>query len=319
MNISKIELHCHLGGIISPAMVADIRLEDPNFPIHPDDFKDILPVYDFDSFFAWWKIQAPLYGHLKRFYPMLKRYIAQLKAQNVRYFELMIASGEVPQDTGEAIEAFQAMREWVNQQEADQIQVEFLVAFGRNKTVEEIEEIGDRILALYEAGLICGIAFAGPEPNYPVKPHQATFARFHEAGLGIEIHAGEWVGAESVWDALNYGFPDRIGHGVSLFQDPKLVELFQEKQIHIEMCPTSNLKTGSITNIAQHPIQQARELGLNFSINTDDPGSFECSMNSEYELLATIFDFTETDFETIYNNSLAARFQKKLRMIPNDS
>lgn len=316
MNISqlpKIELHCHQGGIISPAMASDIRQENPNFPIHPDDFQDVLPVYDFDSFFNWWKIQAEIYGQIKQFYPILQRYIAQLKAQNVHYFELMIASGDIPKDAGEAIEALQAMREWVNEQEAGKIQIEFLVAFGRNKTVEVIEGIGDRILALYEVGLICGVAFAGPEPNYPVKPHHATFARFHDAGLGIEIHAGEWVGAESVWDALNYGFPDRIGHGVPLFQDPKLIELFQEKQIHIEMCPTSNLKTGSVAKIEAHPIRQARDLGLNFSVNTDDPGPFECSMNSEYELLAKTFDFTEDDFETIYKNSLAARFQENLR------
>jgi adenosine deaminase len=140
------------------------------------------------------------------------------------------------------------------------------------------------------------------------------FPRFHEAGVGIEIHAGEWVGPESVWDALNYGFPDRIGHGVSLFEDEKLIALFQEKQIHIEMCPTSNFRTGSVSKLENHPIKRAHELGLNISVNTDDPGPFECSMNSEYDLLQSMFGFTEDDFKVIYNNSIGARFQKNLRV-----
>ena len=72
----------------------------------------------------------------------------------------------------------------------------------------------DDALKLYEAGHLAGVVMAGPEPRYPVKPLHKFFASWHEAGLGIEIHAGEWCGPESVWDALEYGFPDRIGHGV---------------------------------------------------------------------------------------------------------
>jgi adenosine deaminase len=177
-----------------------------------------------------------------------------------------------------------------------------------------LEQRGEKILALYEAGLIVGFALAGPERGNPVKPFSKALACFREAGLGIEIHAGEWCGPESVWDALEYGHPDRIGHGVSLFQEARLLEFVQEHNIHIEMCPTSNLKTGSISRIEDHPVGQAKALGLNFSINTDDPGPFECSMESEYELLANVFGFEERDFQRIYVNSLAARFQPELRI-----
>jgi adenosine deaminase len=206
-----------------------------------------------------------------------------------------------------------AFREWVTEQEDGEIQVEFLAAFGRTRTPVQAEAIADRILMLHEAGLVVGVALAGPERGYPVAPFRTTFARFREAGLGIEIHAGEWCGPESVWDALENGFPDRIGHGVAIFQNPALVRRFQEEQIHIEMCPTSNVKTGSVRCIAEHPVRMARDLGLSFSINTDDPGAFECSMASEYRLMAEVFDFTEADFARIRENALAARFQPALR------
>src|SRR4051812_26707998 len=105
--------------------------------------------------------------------------------------------------------------------------------------LERAADLADRILMLHQAGLIVGVVLAGPERGHPVKPFQKLFARFREAGLGIENHAGEWCGPESVWDALEHGFPNRIGHGVSLFDDAALVRRFQEEQIHVEMCPTS--------------------------------------------------------------------------------
>lgn len=265
----KVELHCHIDGIISPAMATEILKKYPDFSIKPDSFNE--PAYDYESFWQWWEVLKPLPKTVPAYYPIVEQYIAQLKAQNVRYFEIMLNSGQLPEDIPEAMESVRAMRQWLNEQEKGEIQVEIIIVFGRNKTAERVAELGEKILAIYDAGLICGVAIAGPEPNNPVKPFHKTFARFHEAGMGIEVHAGEWLGAESVWDALNYGFPTRIGHGITLFQDPKLIDLFQEKQIHIEMCPTSNLKTGSIAKIEDHPIQRALDLGLNFSVNTDDP------------------------------------------------
>ena len=96
----------------------------------------------------------------------------------------------------------------------------------------------------------------------------------------------------------------------------KLYPGIRERDIHIEMCPTSNLKTGSVKSIETHPIQQARELGMNFSVNTDDPGPFENSMLSEYQLLAARCGFLARDFHAIFSNALRSRFQPELRITP---
>ena len=312
-TLPKVELHCHLDGILDPRMAWEIHRDDPTFPIHPGEFEQAYPIAGIESFFRWWDFIEPIEGELAYFYPILSRHIERLKAQGVLYSEIMIAAGELPRDSLAAVEKVRVLRDRVNRQEAGDIQIEFLVAIGRQRSPEAVGQLAEHILALYEAGLVVGVALAGPEIGNPVKPFHKTFARFHETGLGIEIHAGEWCGPESVWDALEYGYPDRIGHGVSLFQDAKLIDIFQERQLHVELCPTSNLKTGSISRIEEHPIRRARELSLNFSINTDDPGPFECSMESEYELLSRVFGFEESDFQRIYDNSLAARFQADLR------
>jgi adenosine deaminase len=313
-TLPKVELHCHLDGILSPAMLRDIRRDDSAFPIDPGEFERAYPIRDIESFFNWWNFIDPIEGELEYFYPILGRYIEQLKAQSVLYSEVMIYAGELPRDKVKTLEKVRALREWVDQQEGGKIQVEFLVTLSRRRSPEEYGGLTERILALYEAGLVVGVALAGPERGNPVKPFEKIFAQFREAGLGIEIHAGEWCGPESVWDALEHGYPNRIGHGVTLFQDDRLIDIFRERDLHIEMCPTSNLKTGSISRIEEHPVARARELGLNFSINTDDPGPFECNMLSEYELLSNVFGFTESDFQKIYDNSLGARFQSALRI-----
>ena len=302
-------------GIVNWAMLRSIRQEIPDYPFDPDTFEMAHPVADFESFLRWWDYHWPILASPVNFYPILERYISGLKAQQVRYAEIMVALGMLPEDSSAAVEQMTALREWMNRLEEGVIQVEFLITLGRNRTPEAQAEREERVLALHAAGQIVGVALAGaPEQGFPVKPFQRTFDRFHEAGMGIEIHAGEWCGPESVWDALEYGHPNRIGHGVSLFQDERLVELFAERQIHIEMCPTSNLKTGSVASIEEHPIRLARDLGLSFSVNTDDPGPFECSLESEYALLADTFGFDEGDWQRIYANSLAARFQPELRV-----
>jgi adenosine deaminase len=311
--LPKVELHCHMDGILDPEMARELQRDNASFPVSPEGLEKAYPVTNMANFFKWWDFIRPIQGTLTHFYPIVCKHIERLVAQNIRYAELMISAGELPDDTEEALDRVHAFREWVDRQESGKIQIEFLVAIGRNRTPENLEEIATRILKLHEASLVAGVALAGPEIGYPVKPFQRTFARFHEAGLGIEIHAGEWCGPESVWDAIEYGYPDRIGHGTSLFQDARLVELLLEKQMHIEFCLTSNLKTGSIQRIEKHPVKKARDIGLNFSINTDDPGPFRCSLESECRLLIDVFGFGERDLKNIARNSLAARFQPVLR------
>jgi adenosine deaminase len=308
----KVELHCHLDGILDPAMARAILQEDPSYPVDPETLARLYPVDCFARFEQYFTLAAAE-GSLDNFRPVLVRYLERLKAERVVYLEVMIGGSEIPLDPGAAVEKVGAFRQWLNEQEAGAIQVEFLACFARMQDAEKIAARSGRYIALREAGLLAGVAVAGPEAGYPVRPHARTLARLRDAGLGIEIHAGEWAGPESVWEAIESGCPDRIGHGVHLFADPALVERIQERGIHLEFCLTSNLKTGSIARLEDHPVRRARDLGLSFSINSDDPGAFDCTPGSESRLLAERFGFTEEDFAAIYRNSLAARFQPALR------
>jgi adenosine deaminase len=307
-----VELHCHVDGIVDPAMLREIEGRGISLPVTAEALQAAYPVRNFDEFINWFRVAEPIEDDTQHFQPILAAHIARLIAQNVIYTEIMLGTSELPRDEGQLIEGFSRFREYVNGLGAGRIQVEFLVAAARNRPPEWLEKVADRVIPLRAANLLFGVALAG-WPEVPIKPLSRTLARLREAGVGIEIHAGEWAGPESVWDALENGFSDRIGHGVAIFQDLRLVERFQRDRIHIEMCPTSNVKTGSVVRIEDHPVRRALELGLSFSVSTDDPGPFECSLESEYELLAGQFGFQEHDFEVMTENALIARFQPQLR------
>jgi adenosine deaminase len=308
--LPKVELHCHLDGLVDPAMLRDLRRRGQPLAVAPEALEAAYPVRDLASFVRWGHIAEPLEGDLEAFKPILALHLERLTAQHVVYTEVMIAPSEIPRDPGEAVDKVRALRAWTANQARGAIQVEFLACCNRKRDAEAVADLGRRILRLYDEGLVVGVALAGPEAGHPVKPFARTFAAFHEAGLGIEIHAGEWCGPESVWDALHYGYPNRIGHGVSAFQDPRLIETIRGRGIHVEMCPTSNVSTGSVASIDAHPIARARALGLSIGVNTDDPGAFACSMTGEYAVLADVFSFGADDFAYLYTSALAARFGK---------
>jgi adenosine deaminase len=310
--LPKAELHCHLDGVLDPAMLRALLDEGLDLPLTPEVLEAGYPVHDFDSFIAWFATQGSLAGSFDFYGHVARQHITRLRAQHVVYAELFVAS--ISHDVEQAMDQLAGLREMVDRGEGGDIQVELLNAWRRNRDMASIERIADRNIRLFEAGMLHGIALAGPEQGFPVAPLAHVFDRYHEAGVPIEIHAGEWWGAESIWDALEHGHPRRIGHGTHLLEDPRLVDTLIERGIHVEMCPTSNLCTGSTHSLEEHPIRRAFDAGLDVSIATDDPGAFLCSMDSEYTLLAERFGFTDQELVRLGANAVRARFQPQLRV-----
>ena len=315
MNVSaipKAELHCHLDGVPDPAMLRALVDEGIELPIAPEALEAAYPVRDFASFLAWFAAQEPLAANFELYRHVARLHVERLKAQHVVYAELFVPS--LSQDIERATEQLVGLRETLDACEGGAIQVELLNAWSRDRDLARAERLATRNIHLYEAGLLCGVALAGPERGFPVSRLAGVFDRYHEAGVPIQIHAAEWCGPESAWDALEHGHPRRIGHGTHVLGDARLVDALIERGVHVEMCPTSNVCTGSIEHIEEHPIRRAFEAGLDVSIATDDPGAFRCSMDSEYGLLAERFGFTEEELVRLGANAVRARFQPTLRV-----
>lgn len=310
----KVELHCHLLGVIDPALLAGIRDGGGQILVEPEVLQRVCPVSDLPGFLRWLDVLRPYQAaspELMR--PILAAHVARLIAQRVVYTELMVSPTMFPGERRAQLRALHRWREWTWELEEGKIQIEYVMVLPRSLAEAALARDTAAILDLHRAGLIAGVALVGVETGVSIRRFSGAFARCRDAGVGIEIHAGEHDGPEAVRDALTYGRPHRIGHGLSAFSDASLLQELHARQIHLELCPTSNLKTGAVTHLSRHPVGVARALGLSYSINTDDPGAFACSLQEEFQALSAALSFGPSDFETVYGNALAARFQPTLR------
>lgn len=158
-----------------------------------------------------------------------------------------------------------------------------------------------------EAGVVA-LGLGGDEVGYPPDPFAAAFARAREAGLHVVAHAGETTGPATIRDTLDLLKAERIGHGIHAIDDPALVKRLAREAIPLELCPTSNLSTGVVKDIEQHPLRRLYEAGVIVTISSDDPALFGTTLTDEYLLLATAFGYSLDDIERIGLNSVRAAF-----------
>ncbi len=311
--LPKAELHCHLEGIVDPEMLEELEGQGAPLPVSSAEFRRNYPVKDFPSFLAWAKAQDAFQGSILAYLPLLRIHLRRLAEQGVVYTELQFAPGELPADHGAAVRVMREFREKVRLLEGGSIQVEFLGSLARQAPAARVEFVTERLLRLHAEGLVSGVSIAGPEKGFTLERFAQPLARLRAAGLGITVHAGEWGAPESVWDALKNANPHRLAHAVSAFRDPRLLAELRARGIHLEFCPTSNLKTASIGALREHPLRAAVESGLKFSLNTDAPGAFGCSMAGEYGLAAGVFGLSPAQLRGVTAAALGARFQPQLR------
>ena len=119
-------------------------------------------------------------------------------------------------------------------------------------------------------------------------------------------HAGEGFGPESIWGALRELRVERIGHGVRAGEDPALVDFLAEHRVPLEMCPVSNVCTGVVPSLAEHPIRRFFDAGLLVTANSDDPAMFQTSLANEYRQLEAVLGFTRAEICQLVDNAIEA-------------
>src|SRR5690606_24070096 len=129
------------------------------------------------------------------------------------------------------------------------IHVNLILSMNRHESLAIGEAVLEAALEFANNGVV-GVDLAGREADYPARPFQSLFERAKAAGLGVTIHAGEWSGAESVRDAVEFLHCDRIGHGIRAIEDEALVERLVEMGTVLEVCPTSNVDSGVIADLS---------------------------------------------------------------------
>ncbi|MEM6982021.1 MAG: adenosine deaminase [Pseudomonadota bacterium] len=151
---------------------------------------------------------------------------------------------------------------------------------------------------------LVAVDLAGDEIGYPGELFVDHFKQVRDAYLAVTVHAGEALGAASIWQALNELGASRIGHGVKAIEDSTLMDYLRDNRIGIESCLTSNIQTSTVNDLTKHPLKQFLDHGILASINTDDPAVEGIEIEYEYAVAAPQAGLSQADMEKAQANAL---------------
>ncbi|WP_435353761.1 adenosine deaminase [Emticicia sp. SJ17W-69] len=160
--------------------------------------------------------------------------------------------------------------------------------------VQSMETV--KLVEQFKGTNVIGFDIAADEAGFPIDNHLKAFAYAKEKNLHVTAHAGEAKGAESVWKTLKNFHPSRIGHGVRSTEDTNLLEFLKQENIHLEVCPTSNVQTNVVDKIENHPVDKIYKSGVSMSINTDARTISNVDLRQEYETLEKYFNWQKEQF-----------------------
>jgi adenosine deaminase len=280
-TLPKVELHVHLEGSIPIAALWELVCKYGGDPEVPD--RQALErrfVYtDFTHFIDTWVWKNGFLREYEDFERVAEAVARHWAAQRIVYVEAFYSPRDFARHGLTAQRLTESIRRGLDR--VPEIRVglvaDLIRDFGADtaaRTLADVYEVRDR-------GVV-GVGIGGSEPEYPPEPFAAVFERARELGFRTSAHAGEAVGPRSVWGAIRSLKVDRIGHATRAIEDPCLVAYLAEHQVPLELCPRSNVRTGVIRSLAEHPVRQYIEAGIPVSVNTDDPTMFGTSLADEY-------------------------------------
>lgn len=285
-TLPKGHLHVHLDAAARPQTIIQLAREQG---IEVPQLSGFTNFDDFiKSFFALLEVTEPPQV-LRR---VIDEAVEDAARDGVRYLELGINPAFRIKRFGSVEAALELMLDQGRASEAAHgVSVGFNLTVDRMAGYEASIETA-RLAARYAESGITALGLANEERGFPVDDFEEAFGIARDAGLDIAPHAGELVGAESVWSSVRLG-STRIQHGVRAVEDPALLEHLAAIGTCLDVCPTSNVTLGVYDSIEQHPLPQLLDAGIRCSINADDPTLFANSVTSEYELCRSVLGISD--------------------------
>ncbi|NEB80737.1 adenosine deaminase [Streptomyces sp. SID14478] len=311
-GLPKAELHVHHVGSASPRIVSTLaaRHPDSKVPTDPEALADFFTFRDFAHFITVYLSVVDLIRTPEDVRLLTYEVARDMARQNVRYAELTLtpfSSTRRGIDARAFMDAIEDARKAAESEFGTVLRWCFDIP--GEAGLEAAEETARLATddALRPEGLV-SFGLGGPEIGVPRPQFKPYFDRAIAAGLRSVPHAGETTGPETVWDALTHLRAERIGHGTTSVQDPKLLAHLAEHGVPLEVCPTSNIATRAVATLDEHPLKQFVDAGVTVTINSDDPPMFSTDLNNEYAVAARLLGLDERGLAALAKNAVTASF-----------
>jgi aminodeoxyfutalosine deaminase len=312
-RLPKAELHLHLEGAILPATLVELSARHDARPLTLVEAEALYQFTDFTGFLNAFKaVTAQLIGP-EDYELAAWRMMEHLAAEGVVHAEVYISVGVIyhwrDHDSAAFEPIFAGLERARERAERERgLSIYWIFDAVRHFPVEEAERVFLKATELKPThSSIVGIGLGGDERRTGSEPFCALYAQAAQAGLHLTNHAGETTGPEAIWEALSIG-SERIGHAVSVLQDEKLVQELKTRSVPLELCPTSNIRTGVCPSFAAHPLRRLFDLGLMVTLNSDDPAFFGSDLANEYLLAHTEQGFIGDELRQLAANSIRSSF-----------
>jgi adenosine deaminase len=301
-TMPKVELHVHLEGSIRPETLLDLaarnQVELPATSV--DELREWYAFKNFDHFVEVYLAAASCIQSPADVERIASDFLDGQAAQNVLHSEVTytastqrMLSGIPLDDQLEAINRARARAE-----RDHGITMSLTIDYPRHLDPDEFVGVARWAVDNMAHG-VSALGLGGPEVGYPPELFERAFAVAREAGLPSVPHAGETEGPESIRGALRELNAVRIGHGVRCLEDADLVAELRERQVPLEVCPTSNVCLGVAPSFAEHPLPRLLDAGLYVTLNSDDPPMFGTTLTDEYLKASTAFGLGAAEVEDL--------------------
>ncbi len=309
----KAELHVHIEGSIKPNLARQLaKKNNINLPASLFADNDNYAWKDFFHFMKAYDVVASLIRSPEDCALVVYEYLKQSAKEGVIYSELIISPTHFEFQGMDYSSMLEGAVQGIDQAKKEfGIETRLLIAAVRHEGVDVVEKVVREMIDNPHPSVV-GINLAGDEVNFPPKLFKDSFDAAFKAGYGCVAHAGEVVGPESVWEAIDNLPVARIGHGVRSIEDPELLKELVKREITLEVCPSSNVALGVYSSYDEHPFRKLYNYGIKVTLNSDDPYFFDTTIGKEYLIAQNEFRMNEDDLIGITRTAIENSFADQL-------
>jgi aminodeoxyfutalosine deaminase len=289
-SFPKIELHVHLEATVRPETLLEIARKN-EYPLPAETVEGIRDLYsfrDFDHFIEVWILTTNAFRHADDFRRIVVDYAQEAARHGAVYIEGIFSPIERTWRGVEWDDIFSGYCDGIQEaRERHGVDVRLTPDITRGAPVEDgIEAV--RHAARHRDRGVVGIGLGGEEALYPPEKFERAFDLAHDEGLASVPHAGEVAGAASIRGALDTLRAHRIRHGIRAVEDPALIRDLADRRIVLDVCPLSNLRTGVVASLEDHPLPELMAAGIPCTVSTDDPEMFDTDLTREYAAVRSL-------------------------------